>query len=108
MLPGVTVKRNEASKNEISIEGNDVNNVSLSCALINQACRVRGKDIRKFLDGVYVEKKIFVEAEDWALSLYFKLIFLKAMTTPPKKSPTANMDPVTVILYPELENVENN
>lgn len=30
------------------------------------------------------------------------------MTTPPKKSPTANMDPVTVILYPELENVENN
>ena len=64
MLPGVTVKRNEASKNEIWIEGNDVNNVSLSCALINQACRVRGKDIRKFLDGVYVEKKIFVEAED--------------------------------------------
>lgn len=26
----------------------------------------------------------------------------------PKKSPTSNMDPVTVILYPELENVESN
>ena len=64
MLPGVTVKRNEASKNEIWIEGSDINNVSLSCALINQACRVRGKDIRKFLDGVYVEKKIFVENEE--------------------------------------------
>ncbi len=64
MLPGVAVKRNEASKNEIWIEGNDINNVSLSCALINQACRVRGKDIRKFLDGVYVEKKIYIEGEE--------------------------------------------
>lgn len=64
MLPGVTVKRNEASKNEIWIEGNDVANVSLTCALINQACRVRGKDIRKFLDGVYVEKKIHIEVEE--------------------------------------------
>lgn len=35
MLPGVKVRRNEASKNEIWIEGNDINTVSLSCALVS-------------------------------------------------------------------------
>ena len=66
MLPGVKVRRNEASKNEIWIEGNDINTVSLSCALISQACKVRGKDIRKFLDGVYVEKRVQIPIEEEA------------------------------------------
>ena len=32
-------------------------NVSLSAALIQQQAKVRNKDIRKFLDGIYVSEK---------------------------------------------------
>lgn len=56
-LPGVTIVRSEGTKDELVLSGNDVENVSRSCALINQACLVRDKDIRKFLDGVYVSEK---------------------------------------------------
>lgn len=38
-------------------QGNDLENVSGSAALISQSCRVRNKDIRKFLDGVYVSSR---------------------------------------------------
>lgn len=38
-------------------QGNDIENVSRSAALISQSCRVRNKDIRKFLDGIYVSSK---------------------------------------------------
>jgi large subunit ribosomal protein L9e len=42
------------TKDEIQVEGTDVELVGRSCALINQSCAVKKKDIRKFLDGVYV------------------------------------------------------
>merc|ERR1712151_800896 len=42
MLPGVIV------------EGADIDTTSRSAALIRQSCLVKDKDIRKFLDGVYV------------------------------------------------------
>ena len=64
MLEGVTIDKNENSKDELIINGNDVEMVSLSAALINQSCMVRNKDIRKFLDGIYVSEKGYVEAED--------------------------------------------
>ena len=41
-------------------QGNDVEKVSLSAALIQQITKVRNKDIRKFLDGVYVSEKLTI------------------------------------------------
>jgi len=36
MLDGVTIVRSEKVKDEITLEGNDIELVSRSCALINQ------------------------------------------------------------------------
>ena len=51
MLEGVVCKESKAQKDEIVIEGNDIQAVSQSAASIHGACLVRNKDIRKFLDG---------------------------------------------------------
>ena len=56
-LDGVTVDKDTKNNNDIVIQGNDIENVSRTCALISQKCAVRNKDIRKFLDGVYVSSK---------------------------------------------------
>lgn len=57
MLPGVTITRSEAVKDELILTGNDVELVSQSAANVHQSCTVHGKDIRKFLDGIYVSEK---------------------------------------------------
>jgi len=57
MLDGVTILESKAQKDEYILEGNDVQNVSQSAASIQGVCRVRNKDIRKFLDGIYVSEK---------------------------------------------------
>ena len=57
MLDGVSVVRSEKVKDELILDGNDIELVSRSCALINQKCHVKNKDIRKFLDGIYVSEK---------------------------------------------------
>ena len=44
-------------KDEIVLIGNSIQNVSRTCALIQQICAVKRKDIRKFLDGIYVSEK---------------------------------------------------
>lgn len=54
---GVTVKKSTDVKDEICLYGNDIDKVSLSAALINQACHVKNKDIRKFLDGIYISER---------------------------------------------------
>uniref|UniRef100_A0A7S3QUB7 Large ribosomal subunit protein uL6 alpha-beta domain-containing protein n=2 Tax=Eukaryota TaxID=2759 RepID=A0A7S3QUB7_DUNTE len=64
MLPGVNVARSEGVKDELTITGNSVENVSRSCALISQQCNVRVLDIRKFLDGIYVSEKGLATASD--------------------------------------------
>mmetsp|Transcript_27849 Transcript_27849/g.24478 ORF Transcript_27849/g.24478 Transcript_27849/m.24478 type:complete len:194 (+) Transcript_27849:47-628(+) len=64
MLGDVKVSKKEDVKDEITIEGNDLNNVSLSCALIHQSTLVKNKDIRKFLDGIYISEKQFIEGDD--------------------------------------------
>ena len=65
MLPGVTVERSAAVKDELVVSGSDVDLVSRSAALINMICHVRKKDIRKFLDGVYLsERSTIVKDED--------------------------------------------
>lgn len=102
MLDGVTIVRSEKVKDEITLEGNDIELVSRSCALINQVrsylilvcfkmlqcvrnmqcngveslsvfddcfdseqkCHVKKKDIRKFLDGIYVSEKGKIAVEE--------------------------------------------
>merc|ERR1711943_82893 len=62
-LDGVKIERDPAANTELIVTGNDIENVSKTCALISQSCAVKNKDIRKFLDGIYVSKKSF-EQED--------------------------------------------
>lgn len=57
LLDGVTYVRTADVKDQIEISGIDISKVSLSCAQISQACTVKNKDIRKFLDGIYVSEK---------------------------------------------------
>ncbi|PNH02477.1 60S ribosomal protein L9 [Tetrabaena socialis] len=57
MLDGVKIVRSEGVKDELVLSGNDIDNVSRSAALVNQSCRVRVLDIRKFLDGIFVSEK---------------------------------------------------
>ncbi|KAI8893701.1 60S ribosomal protein L9 [Globomyces pollinis-pini] len=57
MLPGVNIVLSDAQKDELILSGNDINNVSQSAAAIRHACTVKNKDIRKFLDGIFVSEK---------------------------------------------------
>ena len=63
LRPGVDVEASKNVKDELQLTGNDLDNVSQSAADIQQACRVRNKDIRKFLDGLYVSEKTHIEEE---------------------------------------------
>lgn len=54
MHEGVSVTRSDNVKDEIVLTGNDLEKVSGSAALIHESVLVRNKDIRKFLDGIYV------------------------------------------------------
>ncbi|KAA6411175.1 MAG: 60s ribosomal l9 [Lasallia pustulata] len=63
MQPGVDVEPSKNVKDEIQITGNSLENVSQSAADIQQICRVRNKDIRKFLDGLYVSERGNIQDE---------------------------------------------
>nr|ANM86206.1 60S ribosomal protein L9-1 [Stygiella incarcerata] len=63
MEEGVKVERSNV-KDEIILSGNDIEAVSRSAALIYTKCLVRHKDVRKFLDGVYVSETCHVEGDD--------------------------------------------
>ena len=57
MLDGVKIDRSANVKDELVLVGNDVELVSRSAASIHQSVLVKDKDIRKFLDGIYVSEK---------------------------------------------------
>jgi large subunit ribosomal protein L9e len=57
MHEGVDVEPSKNQKDELQLTGISLENVSQSAADIQQACRVRNKDIRKFLDGIYVSER---------------------------------------------------
>lgn len=61
MLPGVTFVASKDVKDEFVLEGNDIELVSRSAALIQQSTKVKKKDIRKFLDGIYVSEKSTID-----------------------------------------------
>jgi len=63
MGEGVDVEVSKAQKDELILLGNSVETVSQSAADIQQICRVRNKDIRRFLDGIYVSEKGNVEED---------------------------------------------
>merc|ERR1711981_1264284 len=67
MQPGVEVEPSKNQKDELQLFGNSLENVSQSAADIQQICRVRNKDIRKFLDGLYVSEKGNIEEDAWAV-----------------------------------------
>merc|ERR1712146_774313 len=54
MLGDTKVEKSKDVKDEIYMEGTDIELVGRSAALINQSCLLKRKDIRKFLDGIYV------------------------------------------------------
>eukprot|EP01059_Diplonema_ambulator_P018128 TRINITY_DN30309_c0_g1_i1.p1 TRINITY_DN30309_c0_g1~~TRINITY_DN30309_c0_g1_i1.p1 ORF type:complete len:187 (+),score=71.11 TRINITY_DN30309_c0_g1_i1:67-627(+) len=48
---------NAVMKDELVIEGNSLDDVSMTAASVHGVCLVKRKDIRKFLDGIYVSSK---------------------------------------------------
>jgi large subunit ribosomal protein L9e len=63
LLDGVTYTRTADVKDQIELSGSDITTVSLACAKISQATNVTHKDLRKFLDGIYVSEKGFINNE---------------------------------------------
>merc|ERR1719499_1521480 len=57
MHEGVTCENSKDQKDELTLTGNSIEAVSQSVALIQQSTTVKNKDIRKFLDGLYISGK---------------------------------------------------
>ncbi|KAJ1526781.1 hypothetical protein ONE63_008354 [Megalurothrips usitatus] len=64
MEKGVTVVNSTKQKDELLIQGNDIQAVSQSAARIQQSTKVKNKDIRKFLDGLYVSEKTTIVQDE--------------------------------------------
>ena len=64
MLPGVKAERSSDVKDQMVLTKNDIDNVSKSYELIRDSCLVKKKDIRKFLDGMYVSEKRVMKPDE--------------------------------------------
>lgn len=63
IFDGVSVEFSANQKDEVVLSGNSLEAVSQNAADIQQVCRVRNKDIRKFLDGIYVSERGVIDEE---------------------------------------------
>jgi large subunit ribosomal protein L9e len=57
--PGVKIL--DGQKEEIVLEGSNLLDVTQTAAKIHQSCHVRNKDLRKFLDGIYISEKTTIK-----------------------------------------------
>ncbi|KAG8510864.1 60S ribosomal protein L9, partial [Galemys pyrenaicus] len=57
MRPGIACSIFQNQKDELILQGNDIELVSNSAALIQQATTVKNMDNKNFLDGIYVSEK---------------------------------------------------
>merc|ERR1711899_481059 len=64
MHEGVKCENSKEQKDGLILTGNSIEGVSQSAALIQQSTTVKNKDIRKFLDGLYVSEKTTVVKEE--------------------------------------------
>ena len=64
LMEGVKYVRSADVKDQIELSGNDIAMVSLTAAQIQGQTNVRKKDLRKFLDGIYVSEKGPMAAEE--------------------------------------------
>jgi len=64
ILEGVSFDKPKDNKDEIHFFGNDVDAVAQTCADIHQSTLVRQKDIRKFLDGIYVSQRTNITQDE--------------------------------------------
>jgi large subunit ribosomal protein L9e len=62
----IKVYRTDQSKvkDELVLEGNDLELVSQTAAKLHEQCLVKNKDIRMFLDGIYVQTKENIVKDD--------------------------------------------
>ena len=66
MLGGTKVRLTPGTevKDELVFEGNDNAALSQCCARVSQVCKTGRKDVRKFLDGIYVSQKTRVQPKE--------------------------------------------
>jgi len=64
LMEGVDYVRTADVKDQIELSGNDIASVSLTAAKIQQVTNVRHKDLRKFLDGIYVSEKGIIPSDE--------------------------------------------
>merc|ERR1740129_77845 len=64
LLEGVEYVRTADVKDQIELSGNDIGLVSLTAAQIRQSCAIKKKDLRKFLDGIFVSWKGAIPVEE--------------------------------------------
>ena len=75
-IEGVKIEASTAQKDELIISGNDVESVSCTCAKIHDSVKIRNKDLRKFLDGIFVSYKGHISEWINYCSRYFWWIFV--------------------------------
>ena len=60
----VKLTPNTEVKDELVFEGVDNAALSLCCARVSQVCKPGRKDVRKFLDGIYVSAKTKIQPKE--------------------------------------------